>query len=277
MRNKHHPIVVELVKIFCYDLTMSENGLGSQQRYLPHTLKTGEADIKHFIPVNGLEDRFGNRIFRSSRLIYSDRSHDQVRAALLVSSAGREFIRSNPKILRDIDRGLTLVRRDQPVEISPGRRLERWKGGSQSWANLLTIDGQRFVVKTQSTGIAAGLYSQPFINEMLQVQASQTDLGDKLDQFRVEMPTFFFASGQVSCVEFVEGTEAVEDDLRPFVNRLYRTVKNYVDDQEDAGNRLWEGVFIDLMKFYPITQIRANNFVKRPDVKLVWIDPFFFR
>jgi hypothetical protein len=252
---------------------MPENGLDSNQRYLPDTLRAGEAEIRHFAPVSGLEDRFGNRVFRSSGLIYTDRSYSPVRAALLVSPTGRGFLRSNPRILRDIDRGLAVLGSDKTVGLGSGRRIERWRGGSQSRVNLLTVDGQKKVIKTQSSS----LYSQPFINEMLQVQSLQADLGDQLGQFNVEMPVFLFASGQVSCMEFVEGDEAVENDLSPFVGKLYRVVKNYVDDQNDEGNKLWRGVFVDLMKFYPTTQIRANNFVKRPDGKLVWIDPFFFR
>jgi hypothetical protein len=251
---------------------MPENNFDSNQRYFPDTLRVGDAEIKHFTPVNGLVDRFGNRIFRSGRLIYTDRSRSSVRAALLVSHSGKELISSSPRILRDIDRGLGILEVDKTAELAPGRKLERWKGGSQSRVNLLTVDGQKKVIKTQSSS----LYSQPFINEMLQVQSLQTDLGDQLDQFNVEMPTFLFASGQVSCVEFAEGEEAVEDDLRPFVGKLYRIIDNYVKDQNHDGNKLWRGVFIDLMKFYPTTQIRANNFVKRPNGSLVWIDPFFF-
>lgn len=252
---------------------MTENVFDSNHRYFPNTLRSGQAEVKHFTPVNRLEDRFGNRVFRSRELIYSDRSHSSVRAALLVSPKGREFIRSNPRILSNIDSGLAILEDEKIAELASGRRLERWKSGSQSRVNLLTVDGQKKVMKTQSSS----LYSQPFINEMLQVQSLQADLGDQLGQFNVEMPTFLFASGQVSCIKFIDGEEAVENDLRPFVGKLYRIVENYVRDQNKGGNKLSTGVFVDLMKFYPTTQIRANNFVKTPDRKLVWIDPFFFR
>lgn len=65
------------------------------------------AEFDLFHPVVGIRDRFGNKIFSSKLLAYPNRREKaSVKAALLMSPSGESFVKRNPGILRDIDRGI---------------------------------------------------------------------------------------------------------------------------------------------------------------------------
>lgn len=252
-----------------------------------------DAPLQHFLPLKVPEgsrqiprDRFGNRIFSSANKSYLDRKGEPTKAALLVSPAGELFIKENPGILNDIDRGIVeLTDTGQlgtywtSIYLGKERKMQRLLNGrgSQSLVYLLKTADKKYVVKKKNP--QARLHedvSQPYINEMLQTQALATDLKQELTTAGVAMATHFFASGQVSCAQFEEGQHPKPEYLKEKTNDLIGEVQNYIRSQTSD---LWENIDQDAKVYdYSPTRIvfRTDNFIQKPDGTLVWIDPFLY-
>ena len=101
-----------------------------------------EVSVKHFQEVKDGRDRFGNRIFASSELGYTDKQGDEVRAGMLVPPQGQRFLRQNPRILKDITAGLSKLETlsadekklsaSSEVQLGEGRKLRYLASGRQS-------------------------------------------------------------------------------------------------------------------------------------------------
>lgn len=250
-------------------------------RYAGHLLREGDSPVAHFSAVDGVHDRFGNRIFTSPDLVYSVKNIFETRAALLVAPEGQQFIRENHGILREIESGLMELgpirgKDGAEVTLGPNRSLQSWKSGLQSNVDVLTVDGQSFVLKTHRGG-KPNTISQPFMNEMLQIQAVQTDLGSDLRQLNVSLPRFLFASGQLSLQVFEEGSEPQMEEVEDIAYELAGLMENYVKTQREEDNPLWSKVNSDIVKFYPFETVRIDNFLKKEDGSFVLVDPFVSR
>jgi len=253
-----------------------------------------EAPIRHFLPVKTSEgitprDRFGNRIFSSADKSYVDRQGNETKAAMLVSSKGEAFIKNNPSILNDIDYGITeltfamtqdfLWETIGEIDLGEDRKMKKLpKGqGGQSLVYLLEVGDEKYVVKKKfSQQRKSEDVSQPYINEMLQTQALEHDLQKELQEAGIEMPTYIFASGQVSCSEFIEGMYPSEKFLKEKVGGLLYKVESYIREQQIP---LWEGIKHDAnytQKTPRIISYKTDNFIQKKDRTLVWIDPFLY-
>lgn len=254
------------------------------------------AQLRHFVPLHSEEagritsrDRFHNLVYTSPDKSYLDRENDETKAAILISQEGEHFMRKHPRILSDIERGVAgltdtfqLGAFRQPVtgvDLGKKRKMKRLFIGGQSMVYLMEVDPEKYVVKQKTPAHEDKGHNdatQPYINEMLQIQAISVDLHEKLEAAGIEMPTYMFASGQLSCRKFVEGVHPTTEFLNEKLNILLPALNEYLDKQHDP---LWRNVYTDLYFFAgrddPIP-LKIDNFILRPDGKLVWIDPFAY-
>lgn len=260
------------------------------------------APVRHFIPEaqvteeqlpNIPQDRFGNRVFASADKAYLDRLGNETKAALLVSAEGESLIRSHPGILSGIDAALHRLDSNRAERASVITRNNRHIGtislytdlGSQSDVYLLHLGPETYVIKkhrqdqtTKENG------RQPYINEMLQAQSLAADLHDQFVQAGIVMPTFLFASGQLSCTRFEEGSEPRPRHLKAPLSTLLPQVNAYIAQKQREGDPLWSKIKLDSSgrqtRFSSLEDmlrnLRTSNFIKRKDGKIVWIDPFYF-
>lgn len=261
------------------------------ERYKPKDLikKTKEVSFSQFKPEANGRDRFGNRFFPAKDFSYLDREERMNQAGILVSQEGENFISSNPGILRDISQGLAKLEPrgdgvvlNKKVDVGDGRTLGRIKSGHQSNVFLLTIGEKKYVVKTH---IPKKLHQyqkdfyQPYVNEMLQVQSVATDLGRQLRMHNIAMPTFLFASGQVSCSVFEQREEKRTlsyRELEQRVREFTQTLRLYVSGQKAKKVSLWNNIEIDGMSRHSRLDGSHENFITREDGVIVWIDPFIY-
>ena len=243
-----------------------------------------DAELKHFQPVDGIRDRFGNRIFTSNDLAYRDREGDQVKAALLVSQEGERFIKNHPGILNKIGEAICKWgehvkdgRIGNQLQIDLDTKLTYLGGGSQSHAHLLQIGNEYIVVKTRSARAdlidRTGL-TQPYINEMLQTQSIAKDLKIGLAEIGIGFPRFLFASGQVSCVRFEQGHEPSEKRINKVKNDLFNLIENYIKRRRE--NDLWKNIYADMVAF-GTNKPRVDDIIEKNDGGLVFIDPFIYQ
>lgn len=253
-------------------------------RYKPKDLfPSPEAVIEHFQPDAWGKDRFGNRFFSSRDLAYTDRSDQHsVKAGLLVSPAGENFIKTNPHILRDISRGLATATGDSfagyPkdfVEISPGRKIKHLNSGGQSAVFIMETGESKYLVKIKK-GVAPGFVdvTQPYTNEMLQVQSLAADLEPNLKELGVRLPDYLFASPVVAVRKYEEGEESTEVEINEKFRQLNELVRNYISDQRSNGNSLWKHILVDMRS--PLGDLRTQNFIRNHQGELVWIDPVYY-
>lgn len=249
-----------------------------------------DAAVRHFRPklqdrLAGLRnptvqrDTYGNRLFTPSGeaadATYYDRRARPTRASLLLSNEGEHWLGQNPGVLQDINRGLiALTHQPTPgavlptaVDLNQNRRLSRMafpsvnSGHRQSVIYVLETPGGKYVIKTanQSNDLA-----QPYINEMLQTQQLAHDLGKDFAAAGVELPRYLFATGQISCTEFVEGTTPSRDEVDSATEDLRTQVSRYIRRQPRS---LWSGITSDMLNPY--------NYIRRPNGSLVCVDPFY--
>ncbi|HSX01518.1 MAG TPA: hypothetical protein VLF67_04735 [Candidatus Saccharimonas sp.] len=249
-----------------------------------------DAKVRHFRPR--LQDRladlrsptvqrdtYGNRVFTSTGeaadAAYYDLGGRLNKASLLLSREGEDWLGQNPGVLADINRGLIALTHqptpDTPtptsVELSHGRNLSKMAfpsvnaGHKQSVIYLLETPGGKYVIKTANQ---ANNMAQPYFNEMLQTQQLAHDMRKQFAAAGVELPRFLFATGQISCTEFVEGTMLPRDEVDAATEKLRGQVARYMRGKLRS---LWVGVEHDMRNHY--------NFIRRPNGSLVCIDPFF--
>jgi len=248
------------------------------------------APIKHFSPVDLSDgyprDRFGNRVISSgSRLAYLDREGDAIRATLLVSREGEDFLRGNKGILRAmeqviIDNEISDKKGNKSKAVSPDLGGEKYlkrhyeKDGSQSKIYVFEAGKKKIVVKktqTESIDDFGPPVIQPYFNEMLQVQSIDSDLGNELAKLGIFMPTFLFATGQVCGVKFENGNHPNPGAIKDRVLAVLNIVKKYIESQNSAERPLWDNVWVDGHK-----SIKPLNLIERKDKSLVWIDPLMY-
>jgi len=265
------------------------NDFQETNRFHPiELIEDPNTQVKHFEPILNARDRFSNRIFSSPNFAYRDREGEKVKAALLVSLEGEEFIRANKDVLNDIDKGLSFMQRlsladkngkQRRIDLGTGRSLSYLTSGGQSDVYLLETQTGRYVVKILKPNRARDTdASQPYINEMLQVQSIKTDLKGQLDRLGVEMPTFLFASGVVSCTEFVDGVIPERFEVSPVSGSLKDIVRRYADEKRKT-NSLWKKIAADITTPAGNNKdiLKTDNFIKRKkDGKLVWVDPLYY-
>lgn len=252
-----------------------------------------EVSTKHFVPLENGRDRFGNRLFPAQDTGYIDKQGEMVRAAMLTSPQGQEFIGRNHGILRDVTSGLThfyQMRRDitslkesEEFQMSPGRSLRYLDSGGQSYIYLLTIsqptpdegtsEPRRYIIKVRNDYRPDAYYlSQPYINEMLQTQAVGQDFATELSNLGVALPTFLFATGQMSCREYIEGSPPQSSpELEHTLDTLGSTIGPYIANQEKSGNTLWNNIAVDA--WISEGAAAGRNFLQSNDGRLYWIDP----
>ncbi len=258
-------------------------------RYLIHELVSSpNAKILHFRPGFDSRDEFGNRAF-SSPLSYTDREGRRVKAAMLVSPQGEKFIRENKGILQDLDKGMrefseginkgefSLLKEEDPkIDLSHSRYLTWIASGGQSRTFILETEVNKYIVKTNVTMSSKYIdFTQPYINEMLQTQKLRKLLKKDLEEAHMDFGRFLFATGYMSCMEYVEGEsgEFDMDDTKP-VTVIYKKVKEMVRQFQVKRDPLWVNVDVDWTGEDHL--LPTANMVKTKD-KLVWIDPFMHK
>lgn len=254
------------------------------ERWRPKAItnNTEWAEVKHFHPVKNGRDRFGNRLFVSPDLAYFDRTKDKIKAGILISPAGEELIKKHPGILKQIDSAILLskdMHTGEVVPIGEDMTLEAIEGGNQSRVYVLTLGEngkEKYVIKIHQP---SAFIHQPYINEMLQSQSVATDLEDELSSLGVEMPTFLFASGQVSCSKYEDedGNYNALNDHEKF-KKLADLLVEYIKEKRDI-DLLWANIKIDL-PVYNDDLLRDKiyaDFRSKSDGTVVWIDPFCHR
>lgn len=241
------------------------------------------ARIKHIVRQEENRDIFGNRIFTSADKAYQDREGDNVKAGLLISPEGESFVRTNPGILTNIDKGLVELeytlekdtfKRKTQVDLGEGRKMTYLTAHGQSSVYLLEVGKEKYIVKTKNyaSGETFATAAQPYINEMLQTQTLAHSLKNKLAEINISLPTYMFASGQISCMKFEEGNKPEMQEYRESFEKLRQLSSDYILQQQNNDVDLWKNMAVDLDLRTDVTR----NFKKRSDGSLVWIDPFLY-
>src|SRR6266498_438957 len=249
-----------------------------------------QAVLRHFTPLPLQEgetiprDRFGNRVFTSADKGYVDREGKETKAAILVSPKGETFIKANLGILNDINKGLisltTNLKPDSQwetideIDLGKNRKMKKMSEAGQSNIYLLETDSEKYVVKIKADNPRTkdNPPSQPYINEMLQSQMIATDLSSELNEAGISMPTFLFASGQVSCTKFENGEHPNTQELS---NKLYEFIPKVQTYMRNQQTDLWQNIAQDAIKtFWPfeiitpeaeeLHLIKVDNFIQRP-------------
>ena len=229
-------------------------------------------------------DSFENRSFISPQHVFLDRDNMLQKARLAVTAEGAEFIKSYPRILRDIEKGLYVLSNSfdyssneplQEVPLGSKRRIKFWKKGGQSNIYQLEVQGQPYVVKTHAPQQGFSDPSQPFINEMMQMQELQKQFGDSFKQHGLELPTCLFASGQMACREFVAGERPREQEVnKHFPPDLRSKIEKFISEKKKSKDPLWKNIEMDI--YFDGHSLKCSNFILKKDEKMVWIDPFFY-
>ncbi|HWY79545.1 MAG TPA: hypothetical protein VNW29_04245 [Candidatus Sulfotelmatobacter sp.] len=259
-----------------------------------------------FVP----RDRFGNRVFISSTGAYFDRAGNENKAGILISREGENFIKRHPGILSDIERGAfeltdtlqfgTQAQVTSKIDLGRGRKIQSLPAGdiqAQSSVFLLEIDSEKYVVKKKAPRPKNRLAidrSQPYINEMLQTQRFGTDLHDLFANVGIIMATFMFATGQFSCSRFEEGRHPTQKELGEKIESIWSEMYKYLVSLQPVSRiskhyqppDLWDHIKLDLSREYGEDEDggyggdglvwRTDNFILRPDNKIVCIDPFYY-
>lgn len=168
------------------------------------------------------------------------------------------------------------------LDIGDGVTLSFLFEGAQSRVYVLNINGDRYVVKVKkgktSDNSVKHNYTQPYINEMLQLQEMGAELRELMDKNNVVLPEFLFVSSEVSCVKFEEGKMIVQYGVYAgIINRLdsngfSEKVIEYVKEK-NRKESLWSNIQIDTRKR---GKLKYDNFILRDDHKLAWIDPLLY-
>lgn len=261
-----------------------------KERYIPNDLfKDPNAKIKHFTTEIGqTRDRFGNRFFSSDGLAYVDGVDDSVKAGVLMSKEGQDFVVKNPRILKDISYALMSldpmgngkIENNQEIDLGLGGTLQ-WKSyGNQSNFFILTMpDGQKYAIKTHvpKKKNRENDINQPYINEMLQTQSLATDLKIEFNRLKVQMPVYLFASGQVSCACYEEDAKNYGALDKIKIEELKLIVLDYILEKRLKNDPLWQNIDVDLpADRFKLGLTVLRNFRTKPDGTIVWIDPFFY-
>lgn len=239
--------------------------------------------VHHFTPSSERSDgrdRHGNRLFQSSEKGYTDRT-GETRAGLLISEQGEALVQRYPHLLQTIDRGLAYMDSLEdpsvvtaPYEIGEGWTIKYLGKGGQSHVTILEhADGARLVLKIKNRDDPrSSAVGQPYINEMLQGQAIAEDAGEVLKEQGVQLPTYYMASGQMICMEYVEGVSPNAEDTKIDHESLFTQINAYIDSHRD--DPLWRGITVD--SWNTPDEPWSRNFMQTPDGKVVWIDPFVY-
>ncbi len=243
-------------------------------------LVTGQgAEFQYFEPVAGGRDRFGNRIFKSPDLVYTNREGQLVNAAFLVSPEGEQMIKRHPGILRDINEALIKLNQPTtfriPYDMGQGRKIEWRTQGGQSLIYRMDLEEDSYIIKREIHKERKDEYnpSQPYLNEMLQCQAMEADLKQEFDRFGIHLATFLFASGQISCTKYEGKDWPRQEDFGNRGVEFGNLISDYVQQQQEKGNTLWNKIKPDL---HGILGIKNVNFIKKADDSIVMIDPFYY-
>ena len=250
-------------------MSHSESGLTINT----HFVIKPDAPSPFFEPVEGSHlDRFGNRLHLSPQFAYKNREDVLIRAALLVSPIGRKLISVHRGILRRIEDALT----EDPEGTAPSRSLADGVTlspmedlGFNSIPRRLDVDGKSYVIKTPRPipPDQRKVNQQPYIAEMLQIAALSRDLENDFQRYGIDLCIPIFASGQVSCAEFIDGDLPRDSFFETHCVWLYKKLTEYINGQVSSGNLLWKNVNVDTSN---------GNFKRTGDGRHTWFDPLFY-
>lgn len=258
--------------------------LKSEKRYISSELTTNtNVTIPNFSPGENGKDAFGNRAF-SSQLAYFDRFGQLAKAALIVTELGQSFLTSHKGVLRDIDGGLWRFSElfskgfvsnsdERPtISLSESRTLTWIGGDGQSKVFLLQQGEERYIVKTNlSMSKIFTRYSQPYINEMLQVQSLSEDLANILGKAGLRFQEYLFATGYMSCTKYVEvNDEPVK--MTADIKMAIRVINAYIKLKHSKNDPLWKGVSLDVT-----SELQFGTNATQIGNEVVWFDPFYFK
>src|SRR3989344_4704347 len=161
----------------------------------------------HFDSTFGNPDRFGN-IF--------DNSGDLYQAGLLISPSGQQLLQSHQGLFLGLSTALNQVdgtNQQDEIEISSDAHVSYLSAGDQSQVYTVTIGSERLIVKIPSPNNPNYRSAkQPYVNEMRQVQELTEQLIPHCSG-NLRFPTYHFASENVLCTSFEEGSESTVADL----------------------------------------------------------------
>lgn len=264
---------------------------------MPEESRFAEADlqplfrpkIRHFQPLKNGRDQFGNRVFSAHKKGlytpgYMDREGVKYKAALLISTEGEQFIKENPGILNDIDRGISAINNwESSIVLSekPERSMHKiWSEYNRRLARLRLGRNEYLLKWLDQEGLTDRYRAyQPFINEMLQIQDLQKKFAKELlrKDVNVVLPTYFFASGFLVCKSYEPGEPpSPTPEILERIDKALSIVMEYVWEQTEVKGSVWGNVHFDTHDWIVGKTIRTDNFILRPDNKLAWIDPFTY-
>lgn len=235
------------------------------------------------LPVKQLE-QFGNQLFISPNLSFRENyfqqiSGDRRAARLLIATEGQELFGRHKKLLSQLDRALSAIntsQRETDVRTLSNLNLEQLNSSGQaiSYRTQIGVDDLK-VREIQSVGPKIDGVAQPLYKEMLQVQTATRELKPQLEELGIELPLYYFASGQVALMRFELGDyPAITPEFEEKVIKFKSILDQYIRQKKIQQDPAWSLVKSDVIDPGD-QQVRVNNFIQRSsDGAIVCIDPF---
>lgn len=231
---------------------------------------------------------FHNKRFTFPEQKILDREGNQKSPSLLISQEGRTVIAENKNFLQGLKEALKIVEsREQKVFLStegtlfsnPEKKqsLSFVAEGSQSQVFHYGVSDQEFIIKImKESDSTLDDLSQPYQNEMLQIQALHENLGNQLNKLGILLPKTFFASDTVSCSEYIDGRTPTNEELpHSLIYELFQVINQFIDAQKKLDSSgIWDGIQVDI--YSKLNGTRLDNFRITQEGKIYLIDPFLF-
>ena len=254
-----------------------------------HPLSNKNVQVLNFNPLENGRDRFGNRLITSPTIGFFNRKDEESKAALLISTEGEIFIKNHKGILKEIEEAINQFKQNlqlKNLKLSQGE-IEFVLEHNSDIYKITLQDGEYILkVPTDRSGIRPGYenyfedVSQPYINEMLQLQEFDEEFGPELDKLGIEINAILFASNSVSLSRFIPGKHPERKNLLPILNSLTPEIEKFIHEREKKNIPLWENIHQDLDRKKPKeaeSYPARDNFIERPDESLVIIDAFAYK
>ncbi len=177
------------------------------------------------------------------------------------------------KVLEDVTR----FTQETPYQLpDSGRCLYFLAQGGESEVFVYQQDGEKYIVKyPRALHETHEDLHQPYVNEMLQMQFLQRDLGPEMEKMGVFFPEQYFSSPEALCVQFIEGRTPTEEEL-PIerTNSIYELVAKYLmQKKSNDPDGLWTNMYVDI---YKDKAQRLNNFSITNSGKIYLVDPLAY-
>lgn len=207
-----------------------------------------------------------------------DRFGNLKSGSFLVSPQGNETLklhRIEPQILfGKVDRLREMLDRDGTLQkaLDDDMELRPYEAGEYSRLFRLTFHDRDYVVKVPSQKHHTP--QAPYTQHMRQKQAISADLGQRLAELNITLPTPLVASDKFYLEEYVQGRLPLlmgEDQIYDALNKARGILTTYLPIAKQQEPDIWDRTGIETIPPYE----RIHTMRVKPDGSLSWVAPVF--